>query len=258
MDEQVASCGHPNRVGARFCSECGSAIAVACPACGSEPRAGAKFCDACGAALGGAPATAAPPAGPAESERKQVTVLFADLAGSMDLAERFDPDQWTQIITGLFEAGADAVRRYRGTVDKFTGDGLMALFGAPVAQEDHAARAAHAGLALVAAAREYAAKVRNEHNVDLHVRVGLNSGEVVAGDVAESGFTAVGHTVGLAQRMESLADPDTVLLSEHTVRLLGTGFVLRDLGAVAVKGAGQAPNQEFGGVSAAACPRAGR
>jgi adenylate cyclase len=172
-----------------------------------------------------------------DAERKQVTVLFADVAHSMDLAERFDAEQWTQIITGLFEAGAEAVRRYGGTVDKFTGDGLMALFGAPIAQEDHAARAAHAALALLSAAADYAAKARSEHAVELHVRVGLNSGEVVAGDVGDSGFTAVGHTVGLAQRMESLADPGTVMLSEHTAALLSGRFDVRDLGRVGVKGA---------------------
>jgi class 3 adenylate cyclase len=191
-----------------------------------------KFCGECGRDL-----RVAQPAPPAESERKQVTVLFADVARSMDLAEQFDPDAWTQIISGLFRVASESVRRYGGTVDKFTGDGLMALFGAPIAQEDHASRAAHAALALIAAAKDYAIKVHGEHGADLHVRVGLNSGEVVAGEVGESGFTAVGHTVGLAQRMESLADLDTVRLSEHTARLLSAGFALRDLGAVAVRGA---------------------
>jgi class 3 adenylate cyclase len=108
-----------------------------------------------------------------------------------------DPDEWTSIITGLFRVAADAVTQFGGTVDKFTGDGRMAIFGAPVAQEDHAVRACHAAPALTAAAAEYAATVRAEHRVELGVRVGLSSGEVVVGDVARSGFTAVGHTVGL-------------------------------------------------------------
>ncbi|HUR75868.1 MAG TPA: AAA family ATPase, partial [Sporichthya sp.] len=142
-----------------------------------------------------------------------------------------------QIISGLFEAGAEAVRRFGGTVDKFTGDGVMAVFGAPVAQEDHATRAAHAALALVSSARDYAAKIHAEHGIDLQVRVGLNSGEVVAGDVGASGFTAVGHTVGLAQRMESLSEPGRVTLSEHTAALVTGAFELRDLGRVGVKGA---------------------
>ncbi|HUR72851.1 MAG TPA: adenylate/guanylate cyclase domain-containing protein, partial [Sporichthya sp.] len=172
----------------------------------------------------------------AEAECKQVTVVFADVAGSMQLAEQFDADEWTQIIAGWFTACADAIRGYGGTVDKFTGDGLMALFGAPVAQEDHAARAAHAALAIIGVTRDYGAKVRAQHHIDLHVRVGLNSGDVVAGDVGDSGFTAVGHSVGLAQRMEALADLDTVRLSEHTTRLLGVGFTLRHLGALTVKG----------------------
>ncbi|HUR75870.1 MAG TPA: adenylate/guanylate cyclase domain-containing protein [Sporichthya sp.] len=236
----MSGCRHANRSGAKFCSTCGSPLALTCPICGTATEAGAAFCDECGTRLGApaaAPARPVPePARATESERKQVTVLFADLAGSMELAERFDADTWTQIVTGLFEAGAEAVRRYGGTVDKFTGDGLMALFGAPVALEDHAARAAHAALGLLAAAGDYAAKARAEHGIDLHVRVGLNSGEVVAGNVGASGFTAVGHTVGLAQRMESIAELNTVRLSEHTARLLRTGFALRDLGAVDVKG----------------------
>ncbi|HEY2833803.1 MAG TPA: adenylate/guanylate cyclase domain-containing protein [Sporichthyaceae bacterium] len=180
-----------------------------------------------------------PTDGGPEGERKQVTVLFADVARSMDLAERFDADEWTSIITGLFRVAADAVTRFGGTVDKFTGDGLMAVFGAPVAQEDHAARGCHAALALITAATEYAAVVQAEHRVELAVRVGLNSGEVVAGDVASSGFTAVGHAVGLAQRMESGANPGSVRLTERTARLVGDAFRLRDLGVVQIAGAAE-------------------
>jgi adenylate cyclase len=239
------ACGHANAEGAKFCIECGVPMARSCPSCSTQVTASQKFCGECGQDLRTATAPAASaPARPVESERKQVTVLFADLAGSMDLAERFDPDEWTQIITGLFEAGAEAVHRFGGTVDKFTGDGLMALFGAPIALEDHATRAAHAALALTAAARVYADKVRDEHKVELCIRVGLNSGEVVAGTVGDSGFTAVGHTVGLAQRMESLADAGTIRVTEHSARLLGDAFSLRDLGAVAVKGA-SAPVQSY-------------
>ncbi|HUR73244.1 MAG TPA: zinc ribbon domain-containing protein, partial [Sporichthya sp.] len=138
-----ASCGHENPVATKFCVECGAAMVRSCPACAAQVTNNQKFCGDCGHDLrltraAPAAATVRSP----EGERKQVTVLFADVAHSMDLAERFDADQWTQIISGLFEAGAEAVRRFGGTVDKFTGDGVMAVFGAPVAQEDHATRAA--------------------------------------------------------------------------------------------------------------------
>jgi class 3 adenylate cyclase len=191
-----------------------------------------------------------------EGERKQVTVLFADVVRSMELAERFEADEWTEIITGLFTVAAEAVERFGGTVDKFTGDGLMALFGAPVAQEDHAARACRAALALTAAATAYGAELRARRGVDLAVRVGLNSGEVVAGAVGGSGFTAVGHTVGLAQRMESRTEPGEIGISEHTAALIGQEFLLRDLGKVTVKGASR-PIGMFAvesGPSAAAAP----
>ncbi|HUR75869.1 MAG TPA: adenylate/guanylate cyclase domain-containing protein [Sporichthya sp.] len=233
------SCGHDNTAGAKFCIECGCPMVRTCPTCATAVTASQKFCAECGHDLRGAapaPAVVGAPPPPAESERKQVTVLFADVVRSMDLAEQFDPDEWTQIITGLFTAAAEAVQRFGGTVDKFTGDGLMALFGAPIAQEDHATRAAHAALALTAAAAAYAAEVRIAHGAELAVRVGLNSGEVVAGAVGASAFTAVGHTVGLAQRLESIADPGTIRLSEHTAALMGEAFLLRALGKTELKG----------------------
>lgn len=234
MDEPTSACGHRNRPGARFCSECGTALPAGCPACGSEPRPGARFCDACGAPLAAGPALSPAP----ESERKQVTVLFADVAGSMDLAERLDADEWTQIMKRLFALFRAAITEFGGTVDKFTGDGAMALFGAPLAQEDHARRACHAALRLVSATDAYAVELR-DRGITLDVRVGLNSGEVVAGSVAADGsaYTAVGHTVGLAQRMESLAEPGVPRLSGHTAALVPDGFVLRGLGRVPVKGA---------------------
>ncbi len=179
-------------------------------------------------------------------------MLFADVVRSMELAERLDADKLSEVMQGLFAVCQEAVQEFGGTVDKFTGDGVMALFGAPVAQEDHARRAAHAALALLERAQVYAAGLPE---IELAVRVGLNSGEVVAGSVGEA-FTAIGHTVGLAQRMESLAEPGTVRLSEHTAALLGSAFLLRDLGMAAVKGASTAIGSYA--LGAAAGPTAAR
>ena len=235
MGTGCASCGHISRPGVRFCTGCGASLPTACPACGETAYPGERFCGACGSPLtagGPPPPVPAPP--PAEGERKQVTVLFADVANSMGLAERLDADQLTEVMQGLFDLCRTAVEAFGGTVDKFTGDGVMALFGAPVAQEDHARRAAHAGLRLLVDAARYADGLR-ARGLDLAVRVGLNSGEVVAGSVGEA-FTAVGHTVGLAQRMESAAEAGTVCVSEHTAALLGEEFRLEDRGPTPVKG----------------------
>ncbi|MGH9035851.1 MAG: ATP-binding protein [Acidimicrobiia bacterium] len=178
-----------------------------------------------------------------EGERKQVTVLFADVKGSMDLAEGLDAEEWARIMDRFFTILADGVRRFDGTVDKFTGDGLMALFGAPVALEDHALRACHAALHLAGTVGAYADDLRRSHAVNLHARIGLNSGEVVVGRVGGAGsaeYTAVGHTVGLAQRMEALAEPGTAYVTEHTARLVSGHFRLRDLGPFTVKGSSAA------------------
>src|SRR6201991_2447412 len=145
-----------------------------CGACGVRLRTHARFCDACGSPVR-ATALAA--------ERKQITVLFADVVGSMKLAATLDTERWREIMSDLFNRSAAVVQRYQGTVDKFTGDGLMAMFGAPVALEDHALRAGIAALEIQVVAGRLAEEVRHRHRVDLLVRVGLNSGEVVAGDI---------------------------------------------------------------------------
>ena len=188
-----------------------------CPSCGHANRAGARFCDSCGTPLGSAPAVRLAEKvragrGALEGERKQVTVLFADVIGSMELAERHDPEEWRALMDRFFSVLSAGVHRFEGTVDKFTGDGIMALFGAPVAHEDHARRAGYAALALQA----------DLADLPFAVRMGLNSGEVVVGAIGEDlamEYTAIGRTVGLAQRMEQLAAPDSVYLSEHTAAL---------------------------------------
>jgi class 3 adenylate cyclase/tetratricopeptide (TPR) repeat protein len=175
----------------------------------------------------------------ADAEHKQVTVLFADVEGSMDLQEDIGDEEWHGIMNRFLRLLADSVHHFEGTVDKFTGDGVMAVFGAPVAHEDHARRACSAALHLIDAVDAYAEELARTKGLGFHVRVGLNSGEVVVGTIGDDShmeYTAVGHTVGLAQRMEALAEPGRAYLSEHTARLARGWFALRDLGSFAVKG----------------------
>src|SRR6187551_1309752 len=191
-----------------------------------------------------------------DGERKQVTVLFADVKGSMDLAEGQDPEQWQRIMRRFFSILADGVHRFEGTVDKFTGDGIMAIFGAPIAHEDHARRACYAALRMLDDIAEYAAELRRKHGLSFSTRIGINSGEVVAGAISggggEGSYTAIGHTVGLAQRMEQLAEPGKAYLTEPTAELARGFLDLRDLGEFEIKGASR-PVQvfELAGVGAA-------
>jgi class 3 adenylate cyclase/tetratricopeptide (TPR) repeat protein len=174
-----------------------------------------------------------------EGERKHVTVLFADVMSSMELAEQSDPEVWRQIMDRFFGILCNGVHLFEGTVDKFTGDGIMALFGAPVAHEDHAQRACFAALRLIDDLAEFAAELRRTRGLNFLVRMGLNSGEVVVGGIGEDlgmEYTAVGHTVGLAQRMEQLAEPGSAYLTEHTGALVQGYLTLADLGEFEVKG----------------------
>jgi class 3 adenylate cyclase/tetratricopeptide (TPR) repeat protein len=222
-----------------------------CPSCGAEHPPGQAFCNNCGTRLAAEPEapaeTTAGPEPPAadsappelDGERKQVTVLFADVKGSMDMSEQVDPDEWRQIMQTFFSLLSDGVRRFEGTVDKFTGDGIMALFGAPVAHEDHAARACFAALHMEELVSDYATELRRADGLNFSVRIGINSGEVVAGAIGAEGkleYTAVGHTVGLAQRMEALAEPGKAYLTEHTAKLAEGYLELNDLGEFEVKG----------------------
>ena len=247
------SCHHDNRPDRHFCTQCGTRLAAGCPSCGAPIEVDERFCGGCGAALTirGQTTSSSPAHTPipsekihqatttVEGERKQVTVLFVDVAGSMELAEHLDPEAWSQIMQRFFRIFSDGIGRFEGFVDKFTGDGGMALFGAPVAHEDHAQRACYAALHLRDAARSYASDVRAHHGVPFAVRIGLNSGEVVVGRIGDDErmeFTAQGHVVGLAQRMEALAESGHICLSEHTARLVEGYFHLRDLGRITVKG----------------------
>jgi class 3 adenylate cyclase len=206
--------------------------ATACRTCGIELREGARFCDGCGASVTEQDVRA---------EYKHVTVLFADVVHSMDIAAAVVPERLREIMAELADRCAAVVRRYGGTVDKFTGDGIMAVFGAPVALEDHAFRACLAALGIQEEAQQLAVDVYERDGVDLQLRVGLNSGEVIAGEIGSGpfGYTAVGEQVGLAQRMESAAQPGGVMLSAPTARLVDGAVALSEPELVQIKGAGE-------------------
>jgi class 3 adenylate cyclase len=168
-----------------------------------------------------------------------VTVLFADVKGSMDLAEQVDPEEWHKIMDRFFAILSDGVHRFEGTINQYTGDGIMALFGAPIAHEDHAQRACYAALHLKDELRRYAEDLKRSRGLSFSVRMGLNSGEVVVGKIGDDlrmDYTAQGQTVGLAARMERLAAPGSAYLTEHTAKLVSGFFQLRDLGPFEIKG----------------------
>jgi class 3 adenylate cyclase/tetratricopeptide (TPR) repeat protein len=250
-------CSFDNRAGARFCGQCGRPLGgvVECPGCAAQNPAGQKHCDSCGRSLARAvePAVrdlrAYTPAhlreriltsrSALEGERKQVTVLFADVQGSMDIAESVDAEEWHRILDRFFAILADGIHRFEGTINQFTGDGVMALFGAPVAHEDHAQRACHAALALSQSLASYSTELRRTRALSFSVRIGLNSGEVVVGKIGDDlrmDYTAQGRTVGLAARVQQIAAPDRVYLTEHVARLVDGYFRLVELGEFAIKG----------------------
>src|ERR1700749_895604 len=209
-----------------------TAAALVCGSCGTELPPNAKFCNECGAAA----ATATTPA-----EYKQVTVLFADVVRSMDIAAALDVERFREIMIQLVERSAAVVRRYGGTAEQ-TGDGVMAIFGAPVALEDHAFRGCLAALAIQQEGNQLAAGVQQREGVALRLRVGLNSGRVIAGEIGSGslGYAATGEPVGFAQRMESVAPPGGVMLSESTARLVEHTVMLAEPEWVRIKGAGEA------------------
>jgi class 3 adenylate cyclase len=206
------------------------AAGLSCGSCGTELPLNSKFCNECGAPVTRVSRSA---------EYKQVTVLFADVVHSMDIAAAVGPERLREIMTDLAVCRAAVVQRYGGTVDKFTGDGIMAVFGAPVALEDHAIRACLAALGVQEEAKRLAVGVHDRDGVELQLRVGLNSGEVIAGEIGSGvlGYTAVGEQVGMAQRMESVAPPGGVMLSASTARLVEGAVTLGDPEMLRVKGA---------------------
>src|ERR1700748_3284198 len=203
---------------------------AACRTCGAEPLENARFCHACGAPVDKSDAHA---------EYKQVTVLFADVVHSMDIATAVGAERLREIMTELVNRATGVVQHFGGTVDKFTGDGIMAVFGAPMALEDHAVRACRAALGIQSETVRLAGDVKERDGLNLQVRVGLNSGEVIAGEIGSAalGYTTIGDQVGLAQRMESIAAAGGVVLSESTARLGGGAAVLGETEMVRIKGA---------------------
>src|SRR3989475_1614620 len=250
----------------RFCGQCGTALARQCPQCHAEAPPGFRFCGQCGANLQAAPPQAAPAPTPRatvaapsiatytpkhladkilksraalEGERRQVTVLFADVAGFTTLAERLDPEDVHRIINRCFELITAEVHRFEGTINQYTGDGVMALFGAPIAHEDSPRRAAHAALGIQGAVRDYGKQLQAERGVTVQMRIGLNTGLVVVGSIGDDlrmDYTAVGDTTNLAARMQTAARPGSVLVTEATHNAIQGYFETLDLGELPVKG----------------------
>jgi class 3 adenylate cyclase len=228
---------------------------VNCPACQRDNPPESNFCNHCGARMSGSSPTSVreprdyTPAHLArrilttrfavEGERKPVTVLFVDLKGSVELSAGRDPEEWHQVMDRFFERLTRGVHRFEGTVNQYTGDGVMALFGAPIAHEDHAQRACYAALFLRDELRRFSQELRRERGLDLHVRMGMNSGNVVVGRIGDDlrmDYTAQGAVVGLAARMQQIAEPGRIYLTEHTAALVPGYFELEDLGGFNIRG----------------------
>jgi class 3 adenylate cyclase/tetratricopeptide (TPR) repeat protein len=253
-------CRAQNREGRRFCAECAAPLASSCPSCGFANEPGEKFCGGCAAPLTTVtripePRFTAPQAytpkhlaekiltskSAVEGERKQVTVLFADLKGSMELLADRDPEEARKLLDPVLERMMEAVHRFEGTVNQVMGDGIMALFGAPLAHEDHAVRACYAALRMQQSVTQYAEEVHRTEGVPIQIRVGLNSGDVVVRSIGSDlrmDYTAVGQTTHLAARMEQMAMPGSILIPAATLRLAEDYVRVKALGPRPVKGLG--------------------
>src|SRR5438876_593019 len=236
---QCPQCQHENPPRAKFCEECAAPLARTCANCGTPISPGAKFCPECAhpvaVGTGTQPHFASPDAytprhiaekiltskAALEGERKQVTVLFADLKGSMELLADRDPEEARRLLDPVLQRMMEAVHHYEGTVNQVMGDGIMALFGAPVAHEDHAVRACYAALSMQQSLKGYAEEARRVYGVPVQIRVGLNSGEVVVRSIGSDlhmDYTAVGQATHLAARMEQAALPVSIVITPDTLR----------------------------------------
>jgi class 3 adenylate cyclase len=254
---QCPQCQHENPPQAKFCLECGAHLALTCAQCGTELPAGAKFCLECGQPVGSQSAGQSKFPSPAaytpkhladkiltsrsalEGKRKQVTVLFVDVSGFTSLSERLDPEEVHGLMNRAFELMLTEVHRYEGTVNQFLGDGIMALFGAPIAHEDHAQRAVHAALGIQRALEGYQDELRSRRGITFQVRQGLNTGLVVVGSIGNDlrmDYTAAGDTTNVAARLQAAADPGRIVISEATYRLVSGYFYTRSLGEVPSRG----------------------
>ncbi len=249
---------------AKFCKECGRKIETACSECGKGNPPDSKFCLECGCEL--SKQRELPPVeyqlpwphtpkhladkiptarSTLENERKLVTVMFADVAGFTSMSEQLDPEDVHRIMDGCCRILVDEIHHFEGTVGEFRGDGVMALFGAPMALEDHAQRACQAALSIQRALVPYAAELKRNYGIDFRMRIGLNSGTVVVGAIGDDlrmDYTAMGDTTNLASRLESKAEPGSVVVSENTCRLIKAYFQLEVLGPLPIKGKGQPQN----------------
>jgi class 3 adenylate cyclase/tetratricopeptide (TPR) repeat protein len=267
------ACGAENPSGARFCEQCGVAMEARCAHCHASVRPGAKFCVACGQPLespapsssdaGSEPPSRAPqPADfataakalqlpshlaerirtehPArEGERRQVTVMFGDIAGFTAMSEKLDPEDVHEIVRRCFELITNEINRFDGNINQYGGDGMMALFGAPIAHEDAPRRAVHAALGIQRALRDHAATLERERGLKLQMRIGINTGTVVVGRIGTDlhmEYTAIGDTINLASRLQSLARPGNVLISDSTHKSVSGFFETLELGELEIKG----------------------
>jgi len=257
---RCSNCKSENPVGKKFCGDCGTALTNLCPKCGADNPAGKRFCGECGTALGAPSASSAakkpdtppirvtdtPSSENIEGERKTVTALFADIKGSTELEQDLDPEEARAIVDPALKLMIDAVRRYDGYIVQSTGDGIFAMFGAPLAHEDHPQRAVHSALRMQDEVRRYADRLRADGRAPLQIRVGVNTGEVVVRSIrtseAKTEYTAIGHPVNLASRMQTLADPGSTVIAESTRKLVEGYFALKSLGASRVKGVSEPVN----------------
>jgi class 3 adenylate cyclase/tetratricopeptide (TPR) repeat protein len=262
---KCTSCRHENPAGQKFCGECGGRLEAVCPSCQARSPLGQKFCGECGATLGGTPAAvevaaARPPdrfaspesytpkhlaekiltsKGAIEGERKIVTVMFSDVSGFTAMSEKLDPEDVHGIMDRAFEIILNAVHQYEGTINQFLGDGVMALFGAPIAHEDHAQRALSAALAIQNGLKPLAEEVKRTQGIEFRMRMGINTGPVVVGAIGRDlrmDYTAVGDTTNLAARLLSIAKPGQIVTSRRTQNLRDGVFVFEDLGDFQLKG----------------------
>ena len=261
-----SKCGSENPTTNKFCGDCGAPLSNRCPNCRSENPAGKKFCGECGSALISDVRPAVPLSFRPESsasdiriapeqtdvsllidgERKTVTALFADIKGSMDLMEDLDPEDARAIVDPALKLMIEVVRHYDGYIVQSTGDGIFALFGAPVAHEDHPLRALYAALRMQDELRRLAERLRAEKGVNLQVRVGVSVGEVVVRSIRTSEsqveYTPIGHSISLASRLQTLANPGSIAISDSLRKLVDGYFTLKGLGPARIKGSSELVN----------------
>jgi len=255
---RCTKCGTESTTGKKFCAECGTPLSSRCPKCGADNGPTAKFCEDCGAPLGTPAASPqksnhspirvvdTPASENLEGERKTVTALFADIKGSTELEQDLDPEEARAIVDPALKLMIDAVRRYDGYVVQSTGDGIFALFGAPVAHEDHPQRALYAALRMQEELRTYSTKLVAEGGNPLQCRVGVNTGEVVVRSIATGGghteYTPIGHTTNLASRMQAVAPIGSIAVAEPTRNLCEGYFALKPMGPTRIKGLSEPVN----------------